>query len=183
MERDLLCEIHNKRRKTCVQDIFFLEIEVEQFFMATICNAAISRNRIKYSKNTTRKDSIKYNSFISAYIACVVGIKKGGGEGREKSAKGKKEGSAVSSLSPQSPSLFLFLPIPYPFRHLLRRPQHTPSQVLSPTLEEWSRFFPKQVHHINFPLQVPHTEQKKTEVKQHLIRDKFLSNPIKQKNN
>ena len=55
---------------------------------------------------------------------CVVGIKKGGGEGREKSAKGKKEGSAVSSLSPQSPSLFLFLPIPYPFRRLLRWPQH-----------------------------------------------------------
>ena len=109
--------------------------------------------------------------------------KKGRGEAREKSAKGKKEGSAVSSLSPQSPSLFPFLPIPYPFRHLLRRPQHTPSQVLSPTLEEWSRFFPKQAHHINFPLQVPHTEQKKTEVKQHLIRDKFLSNPIKQKNN
>ena len=113
----------------------------------------------------------------------MVGIKREGREGREKRAKGKKEGSAVSSLSPQSPFLFPFLPIPYPFRHLLRRPQHTPSQELSPTLEEWSRFFPKQVHHINFPLQVPHTERKKTEVKQHLIRDKFLSNPIKQKNN
>ena len=95
--------------------------------------------------------------------------------------KGGRKGSVVSSLSPQSSSLFPFLPIPYPFRHLLRRPQHSPSQVLLPTLEEWSRFFPKQVHHINFPLQVPHTEQKKTEVKQHLIRDKFLSNPMKQK--
>ena len=85
----------------------------------------------------------------SAYIACVVGIKRGGDEGRKKSAEGKKEGSAVYSLSPQSPSLFPFLPIPYAFRHLLRRPQHSPSQVLSPTLEEWSSLFPKQVHHIN----------------------------------
>ena len=182
MERALLCEIPDKRRKTCVQGLFFLEIEGEQFLMFAICNGAISRNRIKYSKNTTRKDSIKYNSFISAYKACVVGIKKEGErEGEKRQREKGRELSAVSSLSPQSPSLFPFLPIPYPFGHLLPRQQHTPSQVLLPTLEEWSRFFPKQVHHINVPLQVPHTEQKKTEVKQHLIRDKFLSNPIKQK--
>ena len=42
-------------------------------------------------------------------IACLAGAKKGGGGGgfREKSTK--------------SPSLFPFLPIPYPFRRLLRR--------------------------------------------------------------
>ena len=102
MERDLLCEIHDKRRKTCVQCPFFLEIEVEQFLMATICNATISRNRIQYPKNTTRKDSIKYNSFISAYIACVVGIKKGGGEGGRKAPKGKRKGAERRLLPPVS---------------------------------------------------------------------------------
>ena len=66
----------------------------------------------------------------------------GGGEGREKRAKGKKEGKTVSFLSLQSPFFFPFLPILYPFR------RHIPSQVLSPILEEWIRFFPKQVHHI-----------------------------------
>ena len=149
MERAPLCEIPDKRRKTCVQGIFFLEIEVEQFLMSAICNAAISRNRIKilYAKNTTRNTIHSFQTFS------VHGLrgrhKKGRGRGEgEKRQRGKgRELSAVSSLSPQSPSLFPFLPIPYPFRHLLRRPQHTPSQVLSPTLEEWSRFFPKQVHH------------------------------------
>ena len=79
----------------------------------------------------------------STYIACVIGAKGGGGEGREKRAKGKKEGKTVSFLSLQSPSFFPFLPILYPFR------RHILSQVLSATLEEWSRFFSKQVHHVN----------------------------------
>ena len=38
---------------------------------------------------------------LNNFVACVAGTK---GEGKEKSAK---------ALSPQSPSLFLFLPIPY----------------------------------------------------------------------
>ena len=113
MERALLCEIPDKRRKTCVQGLFFLEIEVEQFLMSAICNAAISRNRIKYSKNTTRKDSIKYNSFISAYIACVVGIKKGGGEGGRKAPKRKRKG-AERRLLPLSSILLPFSLPPYP---------------------------------------------------------------------
>ena len=137
-----------EKKNLCTRH-FFLEIEVEQFFMSAICNAAISRNRIKilYAKNTTR------NTIHSFQTLSVHGLrgrhKKGRGRGEgEKRQRGKgRELSAVSSLSPQSPSLFPFLPIPYPFRHLLRRPQHTPSQVLSPTMEEWSRFFPKQVHH------------------------------------
>ena len=116
MERALLCEIPDKRRKTCVQGLFFLEIEVEQFLMSAICNAAISRNRIKYSKNATRKDSIKYNSFISAYIACVVGIKKGGEEGRKKSAKGKNgRERRLLPLSPIPPSFFPSSLSPTPF--------------------------------------------------------------------
>jgi len=52
----------------------------------------------------------------------VAGAKRGGGGGREKSAKeGKREGVPYP-LSP-IPLFFPFLPIdiPYPFRRLLRR--------------------------------------------------------------
>ena len=114
MERALLCEIPDKRRKTCVQGLFFLETEVEQFLMSAICNAAISRNRIKYAKNTTRKDSIKYN-FIhfkhSAYITCVVGIKRGG----RKAPNGKRKGAPSPPSLPNPPPFFRSSLSPTPF--------------------------------------------------------------------
>ena len=93
MERDLLCEIHDKRRKTCVQCLFFLEIEVEQFFMATICNAAISRNRINYSKNTTRKDM----------------------RGRHKKGRGRREGEKRQREKGRERRLLPLSSIPLPF--------------------------------------------------------------------
>ena len=150
--------------------------------MSDICNAAISRNRIKHPKNTTRKDSIKYNSFISAYIACVVGMKKGGGEGREKSPKGKKEGSAVSSLSPQSPSLFSLPRYPLP---LSTSATQATIYTESGTFADSGRveqIFSKTGSSYKPPTPGP-PHRAKEKVKQHLIRDKFLSNPIKQKNN
>ena len=183
MERTLVCEIPDKRRKTCVQCLFFLETEVEQFWCPPFVMPQSAETELSTQKTLQGKiASNTIHSFQTFSVHSLRGRQKKGrgrGEGEKRQREKGREVSAVSSLSPQSPSLFPFLPNPYPFGHLLRRPQHTPSQVLSPTLEEWSRFFPKQVHHINVPLQVPHTEQKKTEVKQHLIRDKFLSNPIK----
>ena len=151
MERALLCEIHDKRRKTCVQGIFFLETEVEQFWCQPFVMRQSAETELSTQKTVQRKiASNTIHLFQTFRVHSLRGRrKKGREEGRKKSAKGKKEGSAVYSLSPQSPSLFPFRPIPYPFRHLLCRPQHLPSQVLSPTLEEWSRFSPKHVHHIN----------------------------------
>ena len=46
-------------------------------------------------------------------VACVANAKRGGGV--------KGEGRKTLTLSPQSPSLFPFLPIPYPFRRLLHK--------------------------------------------------------------
>ena len=51
-------------------------------------------------------------------VVCVAGAKGGGGGGGG-IEKGKKEGSPLSPPNPLP--LFPFLPIPYPFRRLLRR--------------------------------------------------------------
>ena len=53
---------------------------------------------------------------VTNIVACVTGAKRGGeGRGREKSAQeGTREWSLT--LSPQSPFLFSFLPIPFPFQ-------------------------------------------------------------------
>ena len=108
MERALLCEIPDKRRKTCVQCLFFLEIEVEQFFMSAICNAAISRNRIKYQKNTTRKDRIKYNSFIQTFSVHSL-------RGRHKKGRGRGEGEKRQRVKGRERRLLPLSPIPLPF--------------------------------------------------------------------
>ena len=53
------------------------------------------------------------------FLACVAGAKRGGRMGGRKARK-RGKGKVPSTLSP-TPSLFPFFPIPYPFRHLLRR--------------------------------------------------------------
>ena len=53
---------------------------------------------------------------VDGIIDCVAGAILGAEDGR-KARKGKKN----LTLSPQTPSLFPFLPISYPFRRLLRR--------------------------------------------------------------
>ena len=59
----------------------------------------------------TRQDQAFSLPTIQLSLASVAGAKRGQ-EG---------EGEKCESFSPQSPSLFPFLPIPYPFRRLLRR--------------------------------------------------------------
>ena len=43
------------------------------------------------------------------------------GDGERGLRKARKEGEEKGTLSPQSSSFFPFLPIPYPFRRLLRK--------------------------------------------------------------
>ena len=75
----------------------------------------------------------------STYIACVVGAK--GGRGRGKGEKSEREKGREDRLLPLSPIALLFSLPPYP---LPLSPTYTESGTF-----EWSRFFPKQVHHIN----------------------------------
>ena len=141
--------------------------------MSAICNAAISLNRIKYSKNTTRKDSIKYNSFISAYIACVVGIKKGGGEGGRKVPKGKRKGAERRLLPLSSIPLPFSLP-PYSL------PLSTPATQATTYTESGAFADSGRVEQIlsrtNLFYKLPGPPLRvKEKVKQHLIRDKLNS--------
>ena len=76
-----------------------------------------AETELKFCTQKTRQ-GIQFIHFKhSAYIACVVGIKREGGEGREKSAKGKKEGSWAPSPPslPNSPPFFPSSLSPTPF--------------------------------------------------------------------
>ena len=86
---------------------FFLETEVEQFLMSAICNAAISRNRIKYPKNTTRKE-LASNTIHLFQTFSVHSLR-----GRHKKGKEKRRERRLLPLSP-IPLRFSLPPYPLP---------------------------------------------------------------------
>ena len=105
----------HEKKNLCTRP-FFLRNRSWTILMSAICNAAISRIRIKYPKNTTRKDSIKYNSFISTFrVHSLRGRhKKGRGWGEEE--KRRREKGRERRLLPLSPIPLPFSLPPYPLR-------------------------------------------------------------------
>ena len=71
--------------------------------------ALLSIEKISYSSQNL-KVSLIYEA--GGMLACVAGAKRGGGRG---------EGEKGGRENPQSPSVYPFLPIRYPFRRLLSR--------------------------------------------------------------
>ena len=61
------------------------------------------------------------DEIIRTAVTSLRGRRKKGGGGGGRQARKRGKGRESLPLSPQSPSLFPFLPIIYPFRRLLRR--------------------------------------------------------------
>ena len=84
--------------------------------VSIISNRPVTSSDLKQERSFCRRSVPK---FFQLFVARVAGAKRGGGGGggTEKSAKGSP------IFSSQSPSLFPFLliPFPYPFRRLIRR--------------------------------------------------------------
>ena len=105
----------------------------------------------------------------SKYIACVVGAKGGGGgRGKGKGEKSEREKGRKDRLLPLSPIPLLFSLPPYP---LPLSPTYTESGTFA-DFGRLNQILPKTSSPYNRP-RLPPSEK----VKQHLIRDKFLSKP------